>query len=110
MLRMLTFGTVIVIHSSNYLSESEIGQSYWSQYSLYNVETMKHIIGGKMAQGVSFCPRVGAKRSNSIFFNFPISQECNHICVHFLIEYMYCHSLSIPAKYHDNRLDIFNVG
>ena len=60
MLRILTFGTVIVIHRSNYLSESEIVQSYWSQYSLYNVETMKHTIGGKMAQGVPFCPRVGA--------------------------------------------------
>ena len=66
MLRMLTF--VIVIHRSNYMGESEIGQSYWSQYSLYNVETMKHTIGGKMAHGVPFCPWVGAKRSNSIFF------------------------------------------
>ena len=28
MLGMLTLGTVIVIHKSNYLSESEIGQSY----------------------------------------------------------------------------------
>ena len=27
-----------------------------------------------------------------------------------MIDYMYCYSLSIPAKYHDNRLDIFNVG
>ena len=34
----------------------------------------------------------------------------NQICLHFVIEYMYCYSLSIPAKYHDNRLDIFNVG
>ena len=23
---------------------------------------------------------------------------------------MYCHGPNIPAKYHDNRLDIFNVG
>ena len=71
MLGMLTFGTVIVIHRSNYLSKSEIDQSYQSQYSLYNVDTMKQIIRGKMAQGVPFCPRVGAKRSNSIFFYFP---------------------------------------
>ena len=27
-----------------------------------------------------------------------------------MIEYMYYHTLSIPAKYHDNRYDIFNVG
>ena len=46
MLGMLTFGTVIVIHRGNYLSESEIDQSYQSQYSLYNVDTMKHIIRG----------------------------------------------------------------
>ena len=26
------------------------------------------------------------------------------------MEYMYCHGLNIPAKYHDNRFDIFNVG
>ena len=71
MLGMLSFGTVIVIHRSNYLSESEIDQSYQSQYSLHNLDTMKHIIRGKMAQGVPFCPTVGAKRSNSIFFNFP---------------------------------------
>ena len=71
MLGMLTLGTVIVFNKSNYLSESEIGQSYLSQCSLYNVDAMKHSIGGKMAQGVPFCPRVGAKRSNSIFFNFP---------------------------------------
>ena len=104
MLGMLTFGTVIVIHRSSYFRESAIGQSYSSQYSSYNVDTMKHTIRGKMAQGVPFCPRVGAKRSNSIFFIiFPISQEYNHICLHFLIEYMYYHSLNIPAKYHNNR-------
>ena len=28
----------------------------------------------------------------------------------FVIGYMYCHNLKIPAKYQDNRLDIFNVG
>ena len=71
MLGMLTFGTVIVIHRSNYLNKSEIDQSYQSQCSLYNVDTMKHIMRGKMAQGVPFCPKVGAKRSNSIIFNFP---------------------------------------
>ena len=71
MLRMLTFGIVIVIDRSKYLSESEIDQSYSSQYSLYNVDTLKYIIRGKLAQGVPFCHRVGAKRSNSIFFNFP---------------------------------------
>ena len=27
-----------------------------------------------------------------------------------MIEYMYWHTLKIPAKYNDNRLDIFNVG
>ena len=27
-----------------------------------------------------------------------------------MIEYMYWHSLKIPAKYDDNRLGIFNVG
>ena len=57
---MLDFGAIFVIYRSNYLSESQIDQSYQSQYSLYNVDTMKHIIGGKMAQGVPFCPRVGA--------------------------------------------------
>ena len=40
-----------------------------------------------------------------IFFIFPVSQEYNHICLHFVIEYLHCHSLSIPAKYLDNRLD-----
>ena len=49
MLGILSFGTVIVIHRRNYLSESEIGQSYWSQYSLYNVDKTKHTIRGKMA-------------------------------------------------------------
>ena len=49
MLGMLTFGIAIVIHMSNYLSESEIVQSYKSQYSLYNVDAMKHTIRGKMA-------------------------------------------------------------
>ena len=71
MFGMLTSGTVIVIHRSNYLSKSEVDQSYQPQYSLYNVDTMKHIIRGKMAQDVPFCPRVGAKRSNSNFLNFP---------------------------------------
>ena len=28
----------------------------------------------------------------------------------FVIEYMYCHSLKIPAKYHGDRLNIFYVG
>ena len=27
-----------------------------------------------------------------------------------MIEYLYCRSLKIPAKYHIGRLDIFNVG
>ena len=98
MLGMLVFCTVIVIYRNNYFSESKIGQSYQSQYSLYNVDTMEHITRGKMAQGV------GAKWSNSIFFIFLISQEYDHICSHFVIEYKYCHSLSIPAKYHDDRL------
>ena len=66
-LGILTFGVIIVIHGSNFLSESQIDQSYYSQYSLYNVDTMKHTIGGKMAQGVPFCPRVGANWSNYIF-------------------------------------------
>ena len=110
MLGMLTFGTVIVIQRSNYLSDSEIAQSYQSQYSLYNVETMKHTIGGKMAQGVPFCPRVGQNGLIPYFLFFPIFQLYIHICLHFVIEYVYCHSLSIPAKYHDNRLDTFNVG
>ena len=77
MLGMLIFGTVIVIHRSNYLSESEIDQSYWSQYSLYNVDTMTHIIRGKTVHGVPFCPSVGAKRSNSIYFNFPYHRNGN---------------------------------
>ena len=47
---MLTFNAINVIHRINYLSDSQIGQSYQSQYSLYNVDTMKHTIGGKMAQ------------------------------------------------------------
>ena len=110
MLGMLTFGVIIVIHRSNYLSESQTEQSYQSQYSLYNVDTMKHTIGGKMAQGVPFCPRVGAKWSSSIFFIFSIFQEYNYICLHFLIEYMSCRCRKIPAKYHDNFCDIFNVG
>ena len=33
---------------------------------------MKHTIRGKMAQGVPFCPRVGAKWSNSIFCLFSL--------------------------------------
>ena len=51
MLGMLTFSTAIVIDRSKYLRESEICQSYHSQYSLYNVDTMKYTIRGKMAQG-----------------------------------------------------------
>ena len=27
-----------------------------------------------------------------------------------MIEYMYWHSLKIPTKYNDNRLDIFSMG
>ena len=67
---------------------------------------MKHTIGGKMEQGVPFCQN-GPIPYLSIF---AISQEYDYICLHFEIEYMYCHSLKIPTKYHDNRLDIFNVG
>ena len=33
---------------------------------------MKHTSGGKMAQGVPFCPRVGAKWFNSIFILFSL--------------------------------------
>ena len=56
-----------------------------------------------------FAPGSGQNGLIPYFLIFPISQEYSHICLHFVIEYMYCHSLSIPAKYHDNRLDIFSV-
>ena len=55
---------------------------------------MKQTIGGKMVQ----------------FHIFSISQEYDYICLNVVIEYMHCHSLKILAKYHDNRLDILNVG
>ena len=44
------------------------------------------------------------------FLTFYISQRWKYICLHFMIDYMYWHSLKIPAKYNDNRLDIFNAG
>ena len=70
---MLIFGTIVVIYKSNYLSKSQIGQSYYSQYRLYDVDTLKHSIGGKLAQSVPCCTRVGTKWSYSIFLYFPIS-------------------------------------
>ena len=62
----------------------------------------------KMAQGVP-CAVLLQGRGNMVQFHtfiFAISQEYNYICLHFVIEYMYCHSLKIPAKYYNNRLDI----
>ena len=44
---MLTFGTIVVILRINYLSELQIGPSYQSQYSLFNVDKMNHTIGAK---------------------------------------------------------------
>ena len=49
-------------------------------------------------------------RQSLISLVFSISQEYNYICLHFLMQYMHCHSLEVPAKYHDNRLDVLNVG
>ena len=72
---------------------------------MYNVDTMKHTIGGEMAQGVSFCLRVGAKWSISIFvYIFLIAKEYDYIFLILLIQYIHCRK--IPAKYHDNRLGI----
>ena len=72
---------------------------------------MKHTIGGQSGTGCAVLPQgQGNLVKFHIFFIFPISQEYNDICLHFVIECMYCYSLKIPAKYHDNRLDIFNVG
>ena len=113
---MLTFGAIHVIHRGNYLSESQIGQSYQSQYSLHNIDTMKHTIGAKMAKGVPFClgvpfcPRSEQNGPIPYFVIFAKSQEYHYTCLHFVSEYMYWPSLKIPAKYNDNRLDIFNVG
>ena len=66
--------------------------------------------GAKWHRVCRYAPGSGQNGLIPYFLIFPISQEYNHICLHFVLEYMYCHSLSIPAKYHDNRLDIFNVG
>ena len=105
---MPTFGAINVIHGSNYLSESQIGQSYQSQYSLHNVDTMKHTIGAKWDRVYHFAPGSGQNGPFPYFLIFAISQEYKCIWLHFMIEYMYWHSLKIPAKY--NRLDIFNGG
>ena len=60
-----------------------------------------------MARGVQFCPRVGAKWFNSICFLFSLYLKNKIIYSYiFVVEYIHCHSLKIPAKY-DNRLDIF---
>ena len=67
-------------------------------------------LGAKWHRVCRFAPGSGQNGLIPYFFIFSISQEHNHICLHFGIEYLYCHSLSIPAKYYDNRLDIFNVG
>ena len=67
MLGMLTFRTVIVIHRSNYLSESEMGQPYLkSQYSLYNVDTMKHTIRGQNGTGCAVLPQ---GRGKTVWFH-----------------------------------------
>ena len=60
-----------------------------------------------MEQGVPFASQMVKFH---IFFIFPIFREYDYISrLHFVIEYMYCHSLNIRAKFHDNRLDSFNV-
>ena len=77
---------------------------------------MKHTIRGQNGteceniESDRFAPTLGQNGLIPFFLIFPISQDYIHICLHFVIEYMYCYGLNIPAKYHDNRLDIFNVG
>ena len=71
---------------------------------------MKHTIGGQIGTGCRFAPESEQNGPIPYFLIFAIFQEYNYICLHFVIEYMYWHSLKIPAKYNDNRLDIFNVG
>ena len=53
-LGMLTFGAFIVIHRSNYLSESQIDVLLITTLIQWNIT-----IGGKMARGAPLCPRVG---------------------------------------------------
>ena len=71
---------------------------------------MKHTIGGKWHRVCRFAPGSGQNYPIPYFFIFPISQEYDYLCSHFVIEHMHCHSRKILVKYHDNRLDIFNVG
>ena len=67
-------------------------------------------LGAEWQRVCRFAPGSGQNVPIPYFFVFAISQEYNYICLHFVIEYMYCHSLKIPAKYYDNRLNMFNVG
>ena len=112
MLGILTFGTVIVIHRSNYL--------IWASRKLISLinhntacTTLKQwniYLGAKWHRVCRFAPGSGQHGLIPYFLIFSISQVYNHICLHFVVEYMHCHGLSIPAKYHDNRLGIVNVG
>ena len=70
---MLTFGAIAIIRRSNHFSGLQIGHSYQLQYILYNVDTMKHTIGGKMAQGVPSYPRDGQNGPILYFFISSIS-------------------------------------
>ena len=54
-----------------------------------------------------FAPGFGQNGQIPYFLFFAISQVYDYICLHFVIEYMYWHSLKIPAKYNGYRLDIF---
>ena len=70
-LGILTFGAIIVIHGSNYLSVSQIGPSHYSQYNLYNVDTVKHSIGAKWHRVSRFAPGWGEMVQFHIFLFYP---------------------------------------
>ena len=69
---------------------------------------MKHITGGKTAEGVLFFPSRLGQSAPIPYILFSLFSK--NIIIYANMEFMYCHSLKIAAKYHDDRVDIFNVG
>ena len=74
---MPTFGATVVNHRSNYLSQSQIGQSHESQCNSYNIDTMEHIIGANWHSVCRF--GTGSGQNGPIPYFFSISKEYNYI-------------------------------
>ena len=72
MLWMLTFGAIIFIQRSNYFSEFVRLVNHNTACNTLIKWNTPLPLGGKAAQGVLFCLRIGAIWSNSIFSSFSL--------------------------------------